>query len=87
MRLFLPAHSEDVGYTKVGDLLVSSIPRNMETWVTYLDMTPAVQQQVLWLDITVRDTHRVEVLNTQQDLLERAFDFSARHSTLFDSGV
>jgi hypothetical protein len=50
-------------------------------------MTPAVQQQVLWLDITVRDTHRVEVLNTQQDLLERAFDFSARHSTLFDSGV
>lgn len=86
MRLLLPAHPEDIRYTKVGNLS-SALFHQFGGCDTHLDMSPTVQQQILRLDITMSNTHRMQVLDSQQDLLERTFDLSTRHATLLDSSI
>ena len=50
-------------------------------------MPTAVQKQILRLDISMGHTHRVEILDTLENLLETAFDLAARHAPLFNSGI
>ena len=71
MSRLLPAHSEDIAHSKVGDL----------------DVSPRVQKQVLRLDITMSYTHRVKVCNTVEDLLEAADDFSLSHASALDGCI
>ena len=92
MRLLLPTHPEDVRDTKVGDLQVTADEltvrrKDVTLMTTHLDMSPSVQKQILRLDIPVRHTHRMQILDTLQDLLETAFDFADAHVALFDGSV
>jgi hypothetical protein len=50
-------------------------------------MTSTIKQQILRLDISMRYTHRMQVLDAVQDLLESAFNFSDTHVALFDRSV
>ncbi len=46
-----------------------------------------VKVQILGLDIPVRDTLRVEVLDTAQDLAKTALDLLAGHAALLDGRI
>ncbi len=50
-------------------------------------MTSTIQEKVLWLDVTMGNTHTVQVLHTMQDLLEATFDLSDAHPALLDCSV
>lgn len=69
--LCLPAHAEDIRDSKVGNL----------------EVTLVVEQQVLRLDVSVCDTHRVQVSNAVHQLLEAAINLGSRHMSLLDCVV
>lgn len=54
---------------------------------TDLDMTTTVEQQILGLDIPMSHTHRVQVFDPLEDLLETAFDLADAHVALLDGSV
>lgn len=57
------------------------------TIITDLEVTTSVEEEVLWLDIAMGDTLRVEILDTDEKLLEATFAFAGAHLTLFDGSV
>lgn len=57
--VFFPHGLETVGRAKVGDL---------QTAV-------AVQQQVLWLEVTMRNAHAVQIIDATHELLKKAVGF------------
>ena len=71
MRRLLPAHSKDVRYSEIGNL----------------DMTFRVEEEVLRLDISMRDSHRMEVRDSAEDLLKVRVDLSGGHVAFLDRGV
>jgi hypothetical protein len=50
----------------------------------YLQVSFRVKEQVLWLDIAVRDALAVQVGEAVENLLEAAFDFARAHSSVDD---
>lgn len=50
-------------------------------------MTLGVEEQILWLDVTVGDTLTVQIVNAEEDLLETTLDFARRHVALLDGSV
>lgn len=50
-------------------------------------MPPRIKEQILRLDVAVRDALRVEVPNPAQNLLEAALDLARRHAALLDRRV
>lgn len=56
-------------------------------WEAYLEMALGVEEQVLWLDITVGDALTVEIVDTAEDLLETTLDLARGHVALLDGGV
>lgn len=50
-------------------------------------MTPSVQQQVLRLNVSVGYTHRMQIRNSVQDLLETALDFATLHPPFLDRSI
>lgn len=71
MRRLLPTHPEDIAHSKVGNL----------------DMAHRIEEEVLRLDVAVRDAHRVEVRHAREDLLEVRVDRRGRHVALLDRCV
>lgn len=71
MRVLLPAHPEDVRDAEIRDL----------------EMTVAVEEEVFGFDVSVGDTHRVQVGDAVNQLLEAAVDFDSRHVSLLDCVV
>lgn len=55
--------------------------------VTNLQLSFGVEEEVLRLDVTMRYTLAMQVLHSQQNLLERALDFAGTHATALDGGV
>jgi hypothetical protein len=84
--VFFSQHIRNTSDTPKSVICKSARPPSTRR-IAYLDMTPSIQQQVLWLDITMGNTHRVKILNTQQHLLERTFNLSTRHSTFLDGSI
>lgn len=71
MRRLLPAHPKHIAHSKI---------RN-------LDMALRVNQEVLGLDIAVRDAHAMEVRDASEDLLEVRVDLGGAEVAFFDGGV
>ena len=71
MSLLLPAHSENITNTEIGNL----------------DVTFRINQKVLRLDIPMSDSHRVQVRDTGDDLLEVGIDLHRFEVTLLDRCV
>ena len=71
MCRLLPTHPKDVGDTKVGNL----------------DVSHGVQEEVLGFDVSMGYTHRMQVGDTIEDLLETAFHFTLTHATSLDGSI
>jgi hypothetical protein len=71
VRCLFPAHPEYVRDTKIGDL----------------EATLPIEKQVLGLDIPVSDSHRVQVGDTVDELLEATVHLHTGHIPLFDGIV
>jgi hypothetical protein len=53
----------------------------------YLQMAFGIEEEVLRLEIAMRDALAVQVRDAAEDLLEAAFDFTGRHPALLDRGI
>jgi len=54
---------------------------------THLQLTLAIEEYILGLDIAVGNTLGVEVRNSQQYLPEATFDFTRSHASLLDRRI
>lgn len=71
VSLLLPAHSEDITDSKIGNL----------------DVTFRIDQEILWFDIPVSYSHRVQVRDTGNDLFEVRVDLHWFEITFLDRSV
>lgn len=89
----LPRQSKDGGCTEVSNLddngvevKVISTCNKCQAYI-HLDLTPGVEEQVLWFDVPMGYALPVKISDTLEDLLEAAFYFGRRHSTFADGIV
>ncbi len=50
-------------------------------------MTFHVEEKILWFDVSMSNALTMQVFHAAEDLLETAFDFGWRHSTLSDGRI
>lgn len=71
--------------------MYSGLPRKPinrgRTIITDLQVAVSVEEEVLWLEIAMRDALRVEILDTHEKLLEATLALTRTHLTLFNRSV
>ena len=53
----------------------------------HLQVALRVEKEILWFDVSMGDALTVEIGNARKHLLEGAFDFTGRHTTLLDRSI